>query len=352
MDDPVSHAAELAGHLAVLCADSAQVQDIPELRHWLADIAETLRRTRVRLEAASTSVSVAFVGLTNVGKSTLINALFGVELAPRKNGPCTPIAIEYRYGDDFTMRVLPTDGGEVLPFHTPGEILATLSEKLPTIRWFAPDLPPRIKIGAPLELLKSGMTLIDTPGFGAAQTDDGPSHDLALKAFLVRSRASVVWVVNGQQGITAAEKRFHDQHLADLCDHVAVTSCEDWEQRDRERFTKRFGEAMGRRGLSFHFVSGVEGLRAKQKGDQALLARSGVPAIERCLLDATDRVGLASHAISLVHNLLTGLYESLEEFRPQRPLWREDSFYRWHALCSVEKVKEAVEKCMQFRRAP
>lgn len=349
--DVVARTAESIGHLAVLCAESALVQDTPELKHWLAEIAESLRRVRVRLEAVSEGVSVAFVGLTNVGKSTLMNALFGVELAPRRNGPCTPIAIEYRYGESFAVRVLPSGDTDPRTLDGPKDVMGFLAEKLPAIRWFAPDLPPRVRISAPLAILKTGVTVIDTPGFGAAQTDEGQSHDTALRAFLRRSRSSVVWVVNGQQGITAAEKRFHEQHLEDLCDHVVVTSCEDWDARDRERFVKRFGEAMGRRTLTFHFASGLDGMRARSRGDQALLDRSGVPDLERHLLDASDRDALADRASSLVHHFLRSLREAVEEFRPPRPVWREDSLFRWREVCACEALRSAVEQCLDDGRA-
>ena len=40
---------------------------------------------------------ICLVGLTNVGKSTLLEALLGVPVAPRKNGPATAVRVDYAY---------------------------------------------------------------------------------------------------------------------------------------------------------------------------------------------------------------------------------------------------------------
>lgn len=69
-----------------------------DVRHMLAEI-------RRRIIAASKRYVVAVVGLTNVGKSTLLNALFGQDLAPRRNGPCTAAPIEFIYGNEYQVTV-------------------------------------------------------------------------------------------------------------------------------------------------------------------------------------------------------------------------------------------------------
>ena len=46
---------------------------------------------------------VAFVGLTNVGKSTLLSALFGAKVAPARNRPWSSVPVEYRYSDKYEI---------------------------------------------------------------------------------------------------------------------------------------------------------------------------------------------------------------------------------------------------------
>ena len=46
---------------------------------------------------------VAFVGLTNVGKSTLLSALFGAKGAPARNRPWSSVPVEYRYSDKYEI---------------------------------------------------------------------------------------------------------------------------------------------------------------------------------------------------------------------------------------------------------
>ena len=57
-----------------------------------------------RLTVGSQRYVVAFVGLSNVGKSTLLNALLGDELTPRRNGPCTGVPIEFQRGQSLGLR--------------------------------------------------------------------------------------------------------------------------------------------------------------------------------------------------------------------------------------------------------
>ena len=54
-----------------------------------------LHRHAQRLGSARYVLSM--VGLTNVGKSTLAQALLGHPVAPRRNGPATSVPVEYEH---------------------------------------------------------------------------------------------------------------------------------------------------------------------------------------------------------------------------------------------------------------
>jgi GTP-binding protein EngB required for normal cell division len=346
----VEDVAQLAGHLAILCRESTRVQDAPELHCILEDYAEYLKRLQLRLQRVAGEVSMAFVGLSNVGKSTLLNALLNAEIAPRRNGPCTPLAIEYRYGESFHVRLFAREGGALLPPKTAEEMLGVLSQAMRNAKWFSKDTPPRVKVYVPSDILRAGAVLVDTPGFGSAGGPEGENHDGALQAFLKRSRSLVVWVINGQQGITATERHFHDVHLAHLCDNVVVTSCEDWPDADKARFSRKFGAELGRRYLQFHFVSGLAAMRARTAGNTDALTASGLPAFQASLMSAIDRDATARDAVASLENAADELMAAKQEFAAAKALWREDSWYRWRDLAISHPVKARLDAVLQKGR--
>ena len=109
---------------------------------------------------------VAIAGKVKAGKSTLLNALVGDEVAPTDAGECTKIVTWYRHG--IASRVWMTPRGGVpsqIPFTRSGSgaidaqlgsMNASDVENL-TVEWPVPPL--------------ATMTLIDTPGIGSLSTD-------------------------------------------------------------------------------------------------------------------------------------------------------------------------------------
>jgi Dynamin family len=107
---------------------------------------------------------IAIAGRVKAGKSTLLNAFVGEELAATDAGECTKIVTWYRHGDASRVLVTMADGSRrQVGFERDRVIRPDLSE-------VDPDQIERMTVEWPLPLLKS-MILIDTPGLGSLSTD-------------------------------------------------------------------------------------------------------------------------------------------------------------------------------------
>jgi GTP-binding protein EngB required for normal cell division len=219
---------------------------------------------RSRVVAASHNYVVAFVGAGNVGKSTLLNRLLGVDLAPRRNGPCTACPVEFRYDEQFTVAV-----EYVQSIRQPRHTCATVDEVQRRLGALADSdgaqssgSIKRLSVTAPLGVLRNnGLVIADTPGFGAAQTNGAEgSHQEALKRYLERDVAQVLWVVLAEQGITKSETDFHSSFFKSRCQDIIVTGSEDYSDEDKSRFRRRFASLLDSIPPDFHFVSGRTGL--------------------------------------------------------------------------------------------
>ncbi|SDF81160.1 dynamin family protein [Pseudonocardia oroxyli] len=104
---------------------------------------------------------VAIAGRVKAGKSTLLNALVGQDLAATDAGECTRIVTWFRHGPSYRVMLFPTQGPPAqLPFPQSGS-LASID-----LAGHTPDLVSRMVVDWPSRRLQA-MTLIDTPGMGS-----------------------------------------------------------------------------------------------------------------------------------------------------------------------------------------
>jgi predicted GTPase len=105
---------------------------------------------------------VAFAGRVKAGKSTVLNALVGEELAPTDAGECTRIVTWYRDGHTFRVTLQLRSGvARQAPFtRDDGALLVDLGGD-------PAEEIERIEVSWPSSRL-AGLTLIDTPGLGSA----------------------------------------------------------------------------------------------------------------------------------------------------------------------------------------
>jgi hypothetical protein len=121
-----------------------------------------LEAERARLDEP---LRVAIAGKVKAGKSTLLNALVGEELAPTDAGECTKIVTWYRDGITYRVTMYPYEGEpRQVPFSRDAGALDVDLQGRPA------DQVERLEIEWPSSSLRA-ITLIDTPGIASLSVD-------------------------------------------------------------------------------------------------------------------------------------------------------------------------------------
>jgi hypothetical protein len=143
----------LTEKIAALAGDAAARATSPGAAAALAEVRE-------RLDGP---IRLAIAGKVKAGKSTLLNALIGEELAPTDAGECTRILTWYRYADRPYALLHPKDGEPVeRPFSRHGALEVDLGGR-------DPDHIDHLEVGWPTRRLQD-LVLIDTPGIASLST--------------------------------------------------------------------------------------------------------------------------------------------------------------------------------------
>lgn len=340
----------LVDEFVMLLQESADYQRHPDVKAVLTEAMAAVSASRRRLATAGERYVVAVVGLTNVGKSTLLNALLGDELAPRRNGPCTAAPIEFCYGE--RLQVIAYHHQSYTRPHWHCQNVEAVHQRLSQLAddggAEASRRIRKVEVQARHSLLERGLVIADTPGFGAAQSLEAlGSHEEALKRYLHQDVTQVFWVVLADQGIGQREKQFFEDFFAAVCDDIVVTQCEDWDPHDRERFRRRFADVLGNHLLRFHFVSGLKGLEARNAGDAARLETAGITLLESRIRELADPAGRTCSIRRTLIQLADDLSVWLREYRDDRGLpleqwWRPDSWGRWKGAPSCGGLQEQI----------
>lgn len=269
---------------------------------------------------------VAFVGLTNVGKSTLMSALFGAKVAPMQNRAWSSVPVEYRYGEeyeasaDFTTSIT----SESRKFRNADEMLtfisafATAGGNQDTSALYA---------RMPSEILKDGLVIADTPGFGAATAAGGAAHEDSVKKYLPHADY-VIWVISSQQGVTQNELDFYKHFIDGHCENIVVNCFDEFSTEDQRNFERTNGKPLKVR-MNWHFVDAKAALRGKLSNDPDQVEESGIAAFEREILSLspTDR-RLAELDESLVR-----FFDDISRFRRRV---RTNMFFAEHVRLELE----------------
>ncbi|MEO8282477.1 MAG: dynamin family protein [Pseudarthrobacter sp.] len=141
----------LAGVADLIQAAQAVYRDDPAAMATLEGYAERLAEP----------LRIAVAGMVKAGKSTLLNAIIGEEIAPTDTGECTRIVTWYRFAHSPRITLWPVEGEpRLLPLkRANGRLVFDLGKEQ------AEDVE-RLVVEWPSESLRN-VTLIDTPGIAS-----------------------------------------------------------------------------------------------------------------------------------------------------------------------------------------
>jgi GTP-binding protein EngB required for normal cell division len=238
-------------------------------------LAEALRRTTTIREALDQPLLLAVLGEFNAGKSTLVNAYVGAEVAPTGVVPTTATLNLLRAGADRRVRVVRRDGTTREGAFE--EARALLAAAAAGGEGGGVD---RVEISLPSETLER-VWILDTPGTNALD----PAHEALAREALVRADA-VLWIFSAGQAGKESEGRM----LARLAESrrvvVPVLNKADRLSADDVRAVRaQLLEALPDLRAEPIAVSAREALRARLAGDDAAYVASGFPA----LLESLER---------------------------------------------------------------
>lgn len=286
--------------LSGLIEDASQVIEklnMERFKDSLAKLDETIQND---------SFKVQIVGTFKNGKSTFINSILGEEIMPAYALPCTAIVNEIKWAAEKKAIVhfrnpLP----ESLPSGIPQRALEHMK------RYDMQNIPPlevpynelqqyavisldngqnefdyqspyeKIEVFWPLELLKNGVEIIDSPGLNESLTRTEVTMNYIAKA------DAVLFVLDATRILSADEMRVIDTTIKKYGfrdPFIVVNKFDAIRKTEKEAMREFIHEKLGSyTDKDFFFVSALNALDGKLDGDDALLASSGMPEFEKAL---------------------------------------------------------------------
>jgi GTPase SAR1 family protein len=231
----------------------------------------------LREKLVSNSFNLVVLGQFKRGKTSLINALLGIDILPVAVVPLTSIATIITYGEALRVRVHFNDGrlSEIKPESLPEYVTEKGNPK--NIK----DVS-KVVVTYPSHYLKDGVRLIDTPGVGSVYQHN---TDVAYQ-YLPKSDAAL-FLLSVDQPLSRAELDFlgdvrqYSDRIFFLLNKVDYFSGDELAE-SLAFSTNILREAMGA-DIRIHPVSARLALEGKTAGSEELLQKSGLPAFSNVL---------------------------------------------------------------------
>ena len=282
----------------------------------------------------------ALVGSGNVGKSTLINALFGEDVSPYQNVPCTASPVQFYHSEQYEIRSYSESSvlGEKRIYESMECFRNALTENVSQPK--SQGECTYVRAGLPSKFLSEGLIVVDTPGMGAALDSGGLSHENRTADYLRKLKATghgrALMVVNATAGgISKRERELFVLLLKDICNDVLVTNS-DAMQHDgkftpeeiKARYRRRYAKTLEQSLIRFHFVSGTQARESQKIGNTELEIASGIPALSNYLRQALNNENIVPQTIAE----LLCLWDQLHDFLFDEIMGTSHSFH-WKPTC-------------------
>ena len=257
-------------------ADILRALALPGIRQG-ARGADQLRDLFARL--AEDRFNLAVVGRFNRGKTSLMNAMLGMDRLPTGVVPLTSVITAVSYGSE-PKAVLHYQHTSLFMDVTLDELPRHITER------GNPGNAEGVSVAEvqlPADILRLGFHFIDTPGLGSAIAE----NTRTTERFLPEADALLL-VTSYDSPLTEEEYRTLQQAQASGCRAFVVLNKQDvvGAAERGEVFAhvhERLGQSFGTGAPPVFPVSATQALAARLAGDQPALAASGLPVFEDVL---------------------------------------------------------------------
>jgi small GTP-binding protein len=248
-------------------------------------IPEARTELRLRLQGlfarlAEDRFNLVVVGRFSRGKTSLMNAILGSDRLPTGIAPLTSVITTVTYGSK--EQVVLKYNNRVMDQEIP---IKSLLEYI--TQEGNPGNVKEIKtaeVQLPAEVLRRGFYFVDTPGLGSVIAE----NTLTTEAFLPEADAFIL-VTSHDSPLSEDELRFFRAGSSSGRRIFVVLNKQDIVTREQREAAIAFVDQQlrrifGRAPPHIFSVSSIEGQTAKRLGDASSLAASGIPELERQLV--------------------------------------------------------------------